>query len=110
MEIRKSATIGQYGLFSTKQFDTGDIVHTLTGPLLLVPTRESIHVGDNKHIVDLMGSFMNHSFTPNTFIRGTHVVASKSILPGDELTFNYNHSELKMACPFVVDGRPVTGN
>lgn len=43
---------------------------------------------------------MNHSFNPSTRIEGTHVVAIGDINIGDELNFNYNVSETKMATPF----------
>ena len=109
MEIKKSKLIGQDGLFSTQSFEIDDIVHKLEGPLLSKPTRESIHIGDNKHIVDPMGSYMNHSFDPNTNICGLYIIAAKCISPGDELTFDYNNSEIAMACPFMVNGRAVTG-
>lgn len=112
MEIRKSKILNgeQDGLFSTERFEIGSIIYTLSGKRLTYPTRESIHIGNNEHIVDPMGSYINHSFTPNTIIKGVNVIAIKLISPGDELTFNYNHSELVMACPFTVNGVSVHGS
>jgi hypothetical protein len=106
----KISQIGELGLFSTKDIKCGEVVYTLSGTVLDHPERESIHVGNNVHIVDPNGSFMNHSFTPSTKICGYNVVAVVDIRGGDELTFNYNESELLMSCPFEVDGVMVTGS
>ena len=53
---------------------------------------------------------MNHSFTPSTRIDGHNVVALRDIKVNDEITFNYNDSELKMANPFYVNNILVDGN
>jgi hypothetical protein len=60
-------------------------------------------------VYDKNGIFMNHSFAPTTSIQGYNVVAKVDINPGDELNFDYNESELPMASPFEVDGKPVCG-
>ena len=109
MEVRDNEKIGGKGLYSTKQISKGDVVFVLTGQILDRPTRESIHIGNNCHIYDANGIYMNHSFEPTTFIDGCNVTALTNIEVGDELTFNYNSTEIAMACPFVVDGKPVVG-
>lgn len=110
MEIKKNETLGEQGLFSTKFIESGQIVFILDGTSFDHPTRESIHVGNNVHIHDKMGMFINHSFTPSTKIEGYNVVAINDISPGDEITFDYNASELAMACPFEIDGKMVCGS
>jgi hypothetical protein len=87
----------------------GDKVFELAGSLLIFPTRESIYIGNDIHVVDDFGTYMNHSFTPNCKIDGFNVIAIKPIIPGDALTFNYNVNEVKMASPFVCDGILVKG-
>ena len=87
----------------------GMVVFKLKGPIYDSPTRESIHIGDNKHIKDVAGQYMNHSFHPTTKIVGKNVIAVKHIMPGDELTFNYNESEVDMACPFIYQNQIVRG-
>ncbi len=109
MEIRHSKSVNGKGLFIKNTYKKNDIVHVLNGEVLDSPTRESIHVGNNKHILDKFGIFMNHSFNPNTEIRGYDVIAIKDINPDDELTFNYNVSEINMASPFTVNGIDVSG-
>ena len=96
-------------LFAKFSCKKDNVVFTLKGEIIDNPTRESIHIGDNKHIIDKWGTFMNHSFEPNTKIIGKDVVAMKDISSGDELTFDYNMSELPMHSPFTVDGVEVKG-
>lgn len=109
MEIRLNETIGENGLYATKTFAKGDIVFELSGVIYDKPTRESIRIGPNTHIVDEYGIFMNHSFEPSCEIVGKCVVALSNIEVGDELNFNYNVNEVEMACPFVVNGVLVGG-
>ena len=61
------------------------------------------------HIVDKYGSFINHSFQPNVSIQGNLIIAIKNINIQDEITFNYNESEINMACPFEIDGQLICG-
>ena len=107
MEIKEGET-GK-GLFATKNYSKGEIVHTLTGKIFDHPTRESIHIGNNKHIYDEYGIFINHSFTPNILIDGYSMVALSDIQANDELTFNYNDTEINMANPFTIDDILVNG-
>jgi SET domain-containing protein len=97
------------GLFSTKEYKKNEIVFVLKGEIFSSPTRESIHIGNNKHIYDECGIFINHSFQPNIRIDNVNVVALQDIQEDDELTFNYNENEINMASPFVVDGITVSG-
>lgn len=108
MEIKDG--LNNKGLFATKVYMPFDVIYVLQGKISAVPTRESIHVGNNVHVHDDNGQFQNHSFHPNTFIDGHNVTANQQINIGDELTFNYNHSEINMASPFTVHGIDVSGN
>lgn len=101
--------IAEYGLFSMKNFNVGDTVFVLDGQVVSNPTRESIHIGNNIHIHDIYGAYINHSFDPSCKIEGKFVIAIKQILIGDEITFNYNESEINMASPFIVNGIEVKG-
>jgi hypothetical protein len=109
MEIRESENTKGKGLFATKSYNKGEIVFTLTGIISDIPSRESIHIGDNKHILDSFGMFINHSFDPNIFIDKYQVVAIKDIVKNEELVFNYNETEVNMSCPFLVDNILVKG-
>ena len=108
VEIKQSS-IGENGLFALKNFLEGETVFTLDGEVFDYPTRESIHIGNNKHIHDYHGAYVNHSFDPTTKINGKCVIAVKNINKGDEITFNYNENEINMAAPFVANGILVKG-
>ena len=97
------------GLYATRSYAMGEIVLKLQGKLVLYPTRESIHVGNGMHVIDKYGEYINHSFEPNTRIVFNNVTAIKEIKQYEEITFNYNESEINMAEPFDVDGINVCG-
>lgn len=97
------------GLYATKYYAPQATVFVLTGPNYAYPTRETIYVGNNVHVDDPFGRYINHAFTPNTYIRGGEVVALVPIAPDTELTFNYNENEINMAAPFYVDNILVQG-
>jgi len=108
VEIKESA-IGEKGLFVLKNFSINEIIFQLEGKELDKPSRESIHIGNNIHIHDEYGAFINHSFDPSVKIDGKNIIAIKEIKIGDEITFNYNDSEINMASPFMVNGIKVQG-
>ena len=109
MNVKKSENIPGLGLFVESNFNKNDVIFILEGKINDVPSRESIHIGNNKHIIDKWGTYMNHSFTPNTKIVGKLVIAIQDIKTDSEITFNYNDSEINMACPFEVDNIVVCG-
>lgn len=109
MEIRESQIVDGKGLFVTSNFKKGDIVFELKGEIFDHPTRESIHIGNNEHIYDDYGIFINHSFEPSVCIQQTNVVALHDIESGGEITFNYNDSEIKMSNVFYVGDQKVCG-
>jgi SET domain-containing protein len=109
MEIRNAKMLNGLGLFVTKNIKKGEIIFTLVGEIFSSPMRETIHIGDNKHIYDEHGKFINHSFTPNIYIDNTNVVALVDIVADDEVMFNYNETEINMACPFYADNKLVNG-
>jgi hypothetical protein len=110
MEIRDSKITGEKGLFSTKPYKKGETIYILSGDIYDKPTRETIHIGDNKHIYDKNGIYINHSFNPNILVKGYEIVALCDIIEGDELSFNYNDTEINMANPFLVNNILVCGS
>jgi len=97
------------GLYATRTYAIGDVILKLQGKLVLQPTKESIHIGNEMHVIDKYGQYINHSFEPNTQIELNNIIAIKEIKQYDEITFNYNESEINMANPFEVDGYEVCG-
>lgn len=93
---------GNYAsLIATQDCEQGGLVNILKGELLSKPNRYSIQIAENQHIMDNFAKYMNHSFNPNCIIKGYHIIALKQIFEGDELTFDYNATESKLACPFI---------
>lgn len=98
------------GLYATTSYAIGDVVLVLEGKLCTKPTDKSIHIGHNMHVLDKFGQYVNHSFEPNVRVHFNTLVAIKYIHEHDEITFNYNDSELAMAAPFEDNGIQVCGN
>jgi len=97
------------GLYAKGCYKSNEIVYTMTGKLLNIPTQTSIHIGDNMHLEDEFGQYINHSFDPNIKVVGNKLIAIKNINMCDEITFNYNDSELEMYLPFEDEGVLVCG-
>jgi hypothetical protein len=110
MKVKQSKLTNEKGLFSTEKYKKGDVLYTLSGEVYSEPTRETIHIGDNKHIYDKYGIYINHSFNPNICIKDQSLVALCDIEIDDELFFNYNDTEINMAKPFYVNCVLVCGN
>jgi hypothetical protein len=110
MEITDSVEVpGAKGLFTTKSHENESIVYVLSGTIFDHPTRESIHIGENKHIYDEYGIFINHSFKPNVRVDGYNLVALRNINAGEEIVFNYNSTEINMSNPFYIGNQIVSG-
>ena len=98
------------GLYTNKAFSKNEIIYELEGLLIKKPSKISIHIGNNLHVEDkFLGRYINHSFEPNTKIELNKIIALRDIKPYEELTFNYNDSEVNMAYPFEANGIMVTG-
>jgi hypothetical protein len=109
MEIKYCERVRGNGLFSTKSHNKDEVIFTLVGDIWDKPSKYSIHIGNNQHIIDKYGIYMNHSFEPTTKIVGKDVVALVDMESGEELNFDYNESEIKMSSPFIVNGVEVKG-
>jgi|TARA_B110000305_G_C19082177_1_gene466723 hypothetical protein len=99
-------------LITSNRYASGDIIHTLKGEMYNKPSRTTIEIGKDLHVDDPYGIFINHAFDPTCVIIKDTVVAAKDMEIGEEITFNYNVSETKMATPFVdtMTGHPVCGH
>ena len=99
MEVREINNFKS--LHATMNFKMGTSIYALRGHILDKPTKISIELDKNKHIEDIYGSYMNHSFNPTCKIEKGYIITLYDIMEGDELTFNYNDNETLMACPFI---------
>jgi hypothetical protein len=108
MEV-KINSFNELGLFTKKSYKKDDTIFVLEGTIFDKPSRETIHIGNNKHIYDKYGIYINHSFLPTVYINNFYVKAISDILEGTEITFDYNKNEIDMAAPFYVDGILICG-
>ena len=117
------------GLYTKKEYGKEGIVLYLEGIYLPYPTRTSIQIKYDKHIESWEGGHINHHCDPNTEIkvhkdfigRNPHsqmevslvalVVAKRDIYIGEEITFDYETTEVELAEPFECNchGRWIRG-
>ncbi|EKD71765.1 MAG: hypothetical protein ACD_46C00103G0006 [uncultured bacterium] len=93
------------GVFAIKDIKKGHVLFKMTGLIKEAPTRTSVQVGKHKHIEDRLAGFVNHSCHPTARIakRAKSLISLRDVHKGDEVTFNYNKNEDKLAAPFKCD-------
>jgi len=97
---------------------SGSFLTDLWGPVLDLPTAQTVQVGENKHVLPKgMLAYFNHSCQPNAmFIFESrkipypsldadqevfwYAVATRDIKKGEDVTFDYNTTEYDMAVHF----------
>lgn len=90
-----------YGVYLKESCKKGAVVCDLTtGTLVPGPTRTSIQVSKKYHVEDKVGRYINHSCNPTCKVVSFFVVSLRDIESDEEVTFNYNESESKLAEPF----------
>lgn len=103
---------GEFRLVAARLFVPGEVILTIDGVVVPAPSRHSIQVGIDAHVEAPSGTdvftaldrhewrFLNHSCRPNAAVRGREVVALCEIRAWEEVTFDYNTTELDMDDPF----------
>ena len=104
---------GHFRVVATAPFAPGEPVLEIEGAEIARPSRWSIQVDEDVHLevprdtTDLHAvfarqpwRFLNHSCAPNAAVRGRTLVAVRAVARGEEITFDYNTTELEMATPF----------
>lgn len=87
-------------IVATKNISQGELVRILVGKISPRRNKYSIQIGKKEHIMDEIGMYINHSFTPNTKIVYRSVIAIRDIKVGQEITFNYLENEASISFPF----------
>jgi hypothetical protein len=102
----------EFRLLSARGARAGDFLFFVEGELSRVPSRYTVQVDVDRHVDIPVGEtlettldryfwrFMNHSCDPSAVIRGREVFARRGLVPGEEITFNYNTTEYEMFEPF----------
>lgn len=104
---------GHYRVLATRSHEPGAFLLEVDGSLTERASRFSVQVGEDQH-VDLPDHgdfesildahpwrFLNHSCEPNAVLRGRTLRALRTIEPWEQLSFDYNTTELKLSSPFV---------
>ena len=109
MEIKTKNNLK--GLYASKDFELNSKIHKLDGETRSKPTKITIEIGYKRHIIDNYGMHMNHSFDPSCKIIDSYITSIKDIKKGDELTYNYDENETKLAHPFKdnITGELISG-
>jgi hypothetical protein len=103
---------GAFHAFALEAIAPGEVVLEINGLLVDRPDRYSVQIGEQLHmrppaelgptedVAAYRWRFLNHSCRPNASVRGTLLVALTPIAAGEEVSFDYNTTELEIACPF----------
>ncbi len=103
---------GQRGVVAARALKAGEHIVAITGTEVSTPSRYTLQVSPTVHVdppetngtghvqADAAWKFMNHDCEPNAYLVERALVALRDITSGEELTFNYNSTELDMASPF----------
>jgi hypothetical protein len=98
---------GHHGVLATTHHDRGATILRLEGVVVPQPSRFTIQVGVDEHLAPDGGGdrplwqFLNHSCHPNAAIQGRELIALRNIDALEEVTFDYNTTELELATPFA---------
>jgi len=106
---------GEWHILALQAFAPGDEILTIDGELVGRPSRFSVQVDDAQHVEIPVGEcsdlervfeaypwrFLNHSCAPSARVEGRVLVAVRPLAAWEEITFDYNTTEYRMASPFV---------
>lgn len=113
MSVQIIQTNHGFSLLAANTFLPGDCVLDLTGITKSTKDRYSIQISLDEHLHpfdELQGNpadcqtpwiYTNHSCNPNVVIRDRAYIALRNIQPGDDITFDYETTEVDMAEPFT---------
>ncbi len=98
---------------ATRRFLPGESVLSLVGVVVSRPSRYTLQIGPGQHLgppagltaddhsPDYAWRFVNHSCRPNAEARGEFLFALGDILPGDDITLDYNATEDRLEEAFL---------
>ena len=103
---------GEYTVIAQVPIKAGAVIVTITGRETQRPNRNTLQVGLNLHLEAAttvspedtpecdQWRFLNHCCQANAYFRGRALYALEDIPVGEEVTFNYNATEYRLASPF----------
>ena len=104
---------GHYRVLATRRLAEGETIFTLEGIRVETPTRYSFQIGAADHLSVPLGEtleetmdrrpwrFLNHSCEPNAWVSGLRLLATRNIEPWEQITTDYNCTEMRLASPFT---------
>jgi hypothetical protein len=101
MIIKHAKRINGLALFADGDHKAHDKIYKLRGIKYEKPTKYTIQIDVDNHILDPYGTYMNHSFSPTCIIKEGWILALRNLDAGEELTFDYNVNETCCAFQFV---------
>ena len=92
-------------IIAHSDFASGDVIYVAENVMFFDKrTYQTVQVGLETHLLDIVLAHLNHSCDPSTYIdcsnQAPRLIAHKDIAKGDELTFFYPSTELHMVQPF----------
>ena len=103
-KLRLGAVAHGRAILCLQSVASGETVFDLSGRIVPSPAMHTLQIAEGVHLKPDAASWalINHSCSPNCVIdiEGRRIVASREILPDEELTFNYLTTEWDMAAPF----------
>jgi SET domain-containing protein len=103
---------GHYRVLATRDLPAGTPIFAMEGVRVDAPTRYSVQIGAAEHLAPPVGEdlettmdrrpwrFLNHSCAPNAAVKNLALVALRDIPAWEQLTFDYNCTEMLLATPF----------
>jgi hypothetical protein len=101
LEVKKEKGTRLKGVFTNKEFNTGEVVLFICCEESTTPTKYTIQVDNNYHILDPIVKEMNHSLDPNVTLSGHSLIATRKIKQGSEVLRNYYETEEIIIEPFT---------
>jgi hypothetical protein len=113
---------GQYRVLAFEAISTGTQLLQLTGLVVDQPNRLSVQVDEHLHVAPpptmppnedperYLWRFLNHSCEPNAYWTKRTLIALRDIAAWEEITFDYNCTELEIAEPFKYGCGACEGN
>lgn len=92
----------QRSLKATRRIRQGETIADIPTTQLSKPDRYSLEIYPGTHVdceLSMVG-LINHSCSPNSYVKDTRIVAWTCISPGDQITLDYTITETRLAFPF----------
>lgn len=91
LEVVKNKRLKE--VIANKEFIPGEVVLFICCEESKTPTKHTIQLDVNYHILDPIVKHIKHSFDPNVKVEGHSLIATRKIKIGDEIKRNFYETE-----------------